>query len=379
MKKFTLLAGALAIAASLNAETTTLDASTLTFDANAAIAGEVITLDSHISITTAAGETTDETKVPLYRKASTSNGTLACIQLYSKNTLTVTATDATITKVTFTADESEKGTPSWSITAADKTTLSSSANSWECSTASTTFTDKSAARIAKIEVEYTPAGNGSNETGDSEDAETTLIVFSDDLYDTNSTANAQDYTLEEGGITVNLKSSSTSAKFSKNTCYFGTADSYQKFTCRWQSGTKSTSTNGTYATASIPAKGTLEVYARSASTTEDRAIVLTQNGTELVNKTLSESDAVADETAERSYFPVVSTGVAKGTVTITWPTNGINIYGFKYVPDEELTGVVEMVVVPESGETIVYNLNGRRVPVDTKGLVIVNGKKIFRK
>lgn len=383
MKKFTLLVGSLAIATAMNAETATLDASTLTFDANQAIAGEVITLDNHISVTTAVGESTDAAKVPLFRKASTASNTLACIQLYSKNTLTITATGATITKVTFTADESEKGTPSWSLTAADKTTLSSGANSWECSTATTTFTDKSAARIAAIAVEYTvdttTEPDQPGEGGDDVIATTTLITFADDLID-NTSVDATNYTLTQDNVTLTLLSQSTSAKFSKNTCYFGSADSYEKFTCRWQSGTKSTSSNNTYATIVLPAKGTLYVYARSASTTQDRQIVLTQNNATLVYKMLSESDGVADADSERTYFPVISTAVEAGTVTITWPTNGINIYGFKYVPDETNTGVVSAVISePTLQNGAVYDLQGRRLSDDAKGLVIINGKKVLRK
>jgi hypothetical protein len=373
MKKFTLLVGSLAIATAMNAETATLDASTLTFDANQAIAGEVITLDNHISVTTAVGESTDAAKVPLFRKASTASNTLACIQLYSKNTLTITATGATITKVTFTADESEKATPSWSLTADDKgkTTLSSGTNSWECSTTSTTFTDKSAARIAAIAVEYT--------VDDDVIATTTLITFADDLID-NTSVDATKYTLTQDNVTLTLLSQSTSAKFSKNTCYFGSADSYEKFTCRWQSGTKSTSSNNTYATIVLPAKGTLYVYARTASTTQDRQIVLTQNNATLVDKMLSESDGVADADSEKTYFPVISTAVEAGTVTITWPTNGINIYGFKYVPDETNTGVVSAVISePTLQNGAVYDLQGRRLSDDAKGLVIINGKKVLRK
>lgn len=47
-------------------------------------------------------------------------------------------------------------------------------------------------------------------------------------------------------------------------------------------------------TLTVPSDGTLKVYARSGSSSAaDRNIVLTQNGTELVNKILLESEAVS--------------------------------------------------------------------------------------
>jgi hypothetical protein len=47
-------------------------------------------------------------------------------------------------------------------------------------------------------------------------------------------------------------------------------------------------------TLTVPSDGTLKVYARTGSSSAtDRNIVLTQNGTELVNKILLESEAVS--------------------------------------------------------------------------------------
>lgn len=47
-------------------------------------------------------------------------------------------------------------------------------------------------------------------------------------------------------------------------------------------------------TLTVPSDGTLKVYVRTGSSSAtDRNVVLTQNGTELVNKILLESEAVS--------------------------------------------------------------------------------------
>lgn len=47
------------------------------------------------------------------------------------------------------------------------------------------------------------------------------------------------------------------------------------------------------------------------------------------------------------------------------------------VDEDETTGIVTVETLPLSGEA--YNLSGQRVSADTKGILIVNGKKVFNK
>ena len=122
-----------------------------------------------------------------------------------------------------------------------------------------------------------------------------------------------------------------------NNCYFGTADAQEKFTHRLKSGGKSSSANTL--TLTIPAAGTLKVYARTGSNSAtDRTIVLTQGETELYNQVAQEGDAIkvagmdeADPAKETNVYPVISVPVEAGEVAVTYPIGSINFYGFELV------------------------------------------------
>ena len=116
-----------------------------------------------------------------------------------------------------------------------------------------------------------------------------------------------------------------------NSQYFGTADSYQKFDKRLKSGGKSSSNNNL--TLTLPSDGTLKVYARTGSSSAtDRNVILSQNGSELANKIILESEAVSvnmmvdGEEVAKKVYPVISVAVKKGDVAITYPVNSINFY-----------------------------------------------------
>ena len=132
----------------------------------------------------------------------------------------------------------------------------------------------------------------------------------------------------------------TDGKFAvdKNAQWFGTAEAQEKSAGgRLKSGGKSSSKN--FITATIPAAGTLNVWARTASSSAtDRNLILSQNGTELYNNVVMDADAVkvtgldADDPAkETSVYPVIAVSVAEGTVDITYPTGSMNFYGFEFV------------------------------------------------
>lgn len=165
-----------------------------------------------------------------------------------------------------------------------------------------------------------------------------------------------------------------------NSQYFGDADSQVQFKARLKTGGKSSSK--CMLTLTLPTDGTLKLYARSASSSEARPVILTQNGTELLNKNLSDDDAVKvtmsidDKDTEKSVFPVVSVAAKQGDVVITYPTNGINIYGIELVSGT--TSISNVNTFEASSDSATYNLAGQQVSDSYKGIVIKNGKKYVK-
>lgn len=160
-----------------------------------------------------------------------------------------------------------------------------------------------------------------------------------------------------------------------NNAYFGTAEAQEKFTHRLKSGGKSSSANAM--TLTIPAAGTLKVYARTGSNSAtDRTIVLTQGETELYNKVALESDAIkvkgldeSDPEKETNVYPVISVPVEAGEVAVTYPIGSINFYGFELV----LSTAIQNLMAEKTNA--VYNLAGQKVGAGYKGIVIKNGRK----
>jgi|GEM_PF-1335343 len=162
-----------------------------------------------------------------------------------------------------------------------------------------------------------------------------------------------------------------------NSAYFGTADNYQKFTHRLKTGGASSSKNSL--TLTIPSDGTLNVYVRTGSNSAtDRNLVLTQDGTELYNKVVQESDAITVTMGEKdnNVYPVISVEVKAGEVAVGYPTGSLNFYGFEFIAS---TSGVNAVTVEKAKNNIRYNLAGQRVDESYKGVVIMNGKKFVVK
>lgn len=110
-----------------------------------------------------------------------------------------------------------------------------------------------------------------------------------------------------------------------NKCKFGTAAEYVQYTQRLKTGGKSSDKNALSLT--VPSAGTLKVSARTASSSSPRAIVLTQNGTEVMNQTLDDTNF--EESEDGKVFPVYSCSVEAGTVDISYLDGAINIYAIE--------------------------------------------------
>ncbi len=196
-------------------------------------------------------------------------------------------------------------------------------------------------------------------------------------FDTKYDKGAVPSSFSNGNLVLTVTDTDGKLAVDANTAYFGTAESYVSFDYRLKTGGKSSSKNGL--TLTLPADGTLKVYARTGKNGEtDRNIVLTQNETELANKILLESEAVKvtmgeEVKEEKNVYPVISVEAKKGDVAITYPINSVNIYAFELVT---ATGVSTILTPKADGKT--FNLAGVQVSENAKGLKIKNGKKYVK-
>lgn len=209
------------------------------------------------------------------------------------------------------------------------------------------------------------------------EAESQMIIFEEDA--AAGTLNGQ--TFEVGDFKLSLVDESEKMAVDGNNTYFGTADEYQKFTKRLKSGGKSSSKNAM--TLTVPAAGTLKVYARTGSNSAtDRNLVLTQGETELYNQVVQESDAIevvmGEEEKATKVYPVISVEVEAGEVAVGYPTGSMNFYAFELIPDPTSVELIESSKQAVTNN-VRYNLSGQRVSASYKGVVIVNGKKYLVK
>lgn len=188
-------------------------------------------------------------------------------------------------------------------------------------------------------------------------------------------------TFSADGLELKVVDTDGKMEVDANSQYFGTAESYKNFSFRLKSGGKSLTKNNLILT--VPSDGTLKVYVRTGSSSAtDRNVVLTQNGTELVNKILLESEAVSvpmtvdNVTKDTKVFPVISVPVKQGDVAITYPVNSVNFYGFELVKTSTGISSVNAAAAKKNGKT--YNMAGQEVSSSAKGIVIKNGKKYVK-
>ena len=160
-----------------------------------------------------------------------------------------------------------------------------------------------------------------------------------------------------------------------NNAYFGDASAQEKFTSRLKVGGKSSAKNSL--SLSIAGTGTLKVYVRTGSNSAtDRNLILSQGGSTLYNKVVQESDAVVvpmesaisetNPTGETKVYPVISVPVTAGTVSIEYPVNSLNFYGFEFVPQGTAVEAVaeakaeaapKVVKVIKNGKLYIGNFN----------------------
>ena len=185
-----------------------------------------------------------------------------------------------------------------------------------------------------------------------------------------------------GFVLTAVDTEGTKMQIDANDAYFGDATSQTKLTHRLKTGGKSSSKNSL--TLTIPSAGTLKVYVRTGSNNAtDRNVVLTQGTTELYDEIVQEADAVSvkgldskDPEKETKVYPVIAVEVAKGTVNITYPVNGLNFYGFEFVAPTDVKNVKAEGAKAKVAGTV--NLAGQQVGDDYKGIVVKDGVKVVQ-
>ena len=191
--------------------------------------------------------------------------------------------------------------------------------------------------------------------------------------------NDQTITSTLDGFSLTVTDTKDKVSVDENEACFGTAESNTLYEYRLKSGGKSSSAN--CMSIAVPASGTLQVCARTGSSSAtDRNLVLTQDGTELYNKVVQESDATSitlDDGNESKVYPIISVAVSQGTVEVTYPTGSMNFYAFTFTPGT--TGISSTVETQKANDGATYNLTGQRVDKNYKGIVISDGKKVIRK
>ena len=136
------------------------------------------------------------------------------------------------------------------------------------------------------------------------------------------------------GFKATLYGSNLSAEASTSTFGLSSdstiASSTSTYDYYLKTGAKSSADNKI--TISVPADGVVAISARSGSNQAyDRTIVLTQNGTELLNELAV--DGLAVEADGETAYPIYSCRVAKGDVELTYPVGAMNIYAITFGTD----------------------------------------------
>ena len=119
-----------------------------------------------------------------------------------------------------------------------------------------------------------------------------------------------------------------------NNAYFGDAENYVKLEASLKTGGKTATSGENSIMIKAYQSEKLYIAARTGSNSAtDRNIIVTQDGKELINKILLESEAVKvkgmdkdNPEKETNIYPILSCDVTAGDIVISYPVNGVNIY-----------------------------------------------------
>ena len=192
---------------------------------------------------------------------------------------------------------------------------------------------------------------------------------------------------EVNGFKLTRTDTGSKHAIDSNNAWFGDATAQVKYGTRLKVGGKSGSDKNSLK-LTVAGKGTVKICVREASSTADRNLVLTQNGTVLYDQIVKNDDAATvviesaksetNPTGETSVYPIISVPVVAGDVLIGYPNGALNFYAFEFVP-EGSTGIQNVSNNVISVNAPMFNLAGQKVGKDFKGVVIMNGKKFMNK
>ena len=117
-----------------------------------------------------------------------------------------------------------------------------------------------------------------------------------------------------------------------NTARFGTPLDSASYNFRLKTGGTSTETK-TFLKIHVPADGQLRIAARTGKNSENRSLILSQNGVTLYNALLSEDDTI--HTEGKRFYPYIYVKVEKGDLILSGFMNGINIYEIAFRGEAE--------------------------------------------
>lgn len=375
MRKFTTLMAAFAATIAVNAATVTWEGSNVTEVANNEnIDGVTFTVDDNISFTVDKGTASDDC---IFRKNTTYPG---LIVLRAHSTLTLKAENASITSIKFGINTTigTSTSPNWIMTA-DGNQYDATNDTWTGDSSEIVFTVGKVTQILSMEIAYSVDEGSDTPDPTPGEFKTAELFFNESQLA--SGADAQNIKLSNNGVEIDFTSNSNNAQVDKSNGFFGTSESYETLQYRYRAGGKSS--NGINSTnkgvITLPCDGTLYIYAFN-NQSDDRDLQIIQNDVTVFSHTYSASEAVnADNNASRKVYPVYSAELKKGTAYFLWPTNQLMLFGFKFEPKKSISTVVEEIEITDIKDMPAYDLMGRRVSDNYKGIVIQGGKKFIRK
>lgn len=163
-------------------------------------------------------------------------------------------------------------------------------------------------------------------------------------------------TFSNGDVELTIDNRYGKMQVDANKTKFGTstADMWQS-TNRLKTGGMSSVTEGKELgmTLYVPSAGVVKVYARSGSSSATRAIVLIQDGVEVLNHAFSDAEGVSE--GDVTLFPIfTSEKVAEGEIDIQFGkvpegesgNGGMYIYAIEFVSDGQ--GIQDAMVAPKA-------------------------------
>lgn len=358
---------------------------------NELLNGRTFDINDVLSFTLADNDC-DQGKEVIFKKTSS----LTDINLYSRNSITFNAKEGTtIQSIKFITNTTIGTNPptGWTLQDEAKNSYNATNDTWTGNVSEITFTCKSAAQLMGFEIVYVTtednSGEGEGEGDGDDDGDDDLeykeasLFFTEDLVSSGAGSLAQNFTITDNGTSIEFTSNSANAKIEllNSGINYGTVDDYTSYDYRYSPGGKSS--NGVNSTNkgifSFPCAGTLYIYAYN-NQTENRNLQLVQNSETIFDHTYKADDYASPENKNTKIYPIESVTVEKGTATLLWPTNQVMISGFTFVPDPGVeTGVETVTVNFEDLDGPAYDLFGRQVSDDYRGIYIKNGKKYIRR